>query len=61
MNINDLGYFIYMQEQEEKQQQELIEVNVKNNTGFVGDQATQKEDQERKKDFSRIISPAIGL
>lgn len=43
LNMQDIGYFVFMQEQEEKEQEETLKVNVKNNTDFVGEQATTNE------------------
>lgn len=51
--MQDIGYFVYMQEQEEKEQEErALKVNVKNNTDFVGEQAPTKEERDRNKFFS---------
>lgn len=53
LNMQDIGYFVYMQEQEEKEQEErALKVNVKNNTDFVGEQAPTKEERDRNKFFS---------
>ena len=48
MNMQEIGYFLYMQQQEEKQQQEHIEVNVIKNIDLVGEQARTKEERDRK-------------
>ena len=58
LNMQDIGYFVYMQEQEEKEQEErALKVNVKNNTDFVGEQAPTKEERDRNKFFSWNIPP----
>lgn len=43
LNMQDIGYFVFMQEQEEKEQEETLKVNVKNNTDFVGEHTTTNE------------------
>ena len=45
MNMQDIGYFLYMQEQEEKQQ-EHIKVNVIDNIDLVGEQARTNEKEQ---------------
>ena len=47
MNTDELGYFIYMTEQEEKQQ-EHIEVHVNYDDNLVGELAPSKEDQDKE-------------
>jgi hypothetical protein len=45
LNMQDIGYFLYMQEMEEKEKDEALKVNVKNNTDFVGEQAPSNEER----------------
>ena len=51
LNMQDIGYFLYMQEMEEKEKDEALKVNVKNNTDFVGEQAPSNEEKEQRKIF----------
>ena len=44
LNMQDIGYFLYMQEMEEKD--EALKVNVKNNIDFVGEQAPSNEERD---------------
>ena len=45
MNLQDIGFFLYMQEQEEKKKHDTLEVNVNINDDFVAEQTTtNKED-----------------
>ena len=43
MNMQQIGYFLYMEEQEEKQKQE--KVNAETEDHLVGARATTNEDQ----------------
>ena len=47
MNMQEIGYFLYMQQQEEKQQ-EHIEVNVIENIDLVGEQTRTKEEKDKE-------------
>lgn len=45
MNMQDIGYFLYMQQQEDLQQ-EHVKVNVSDNIDLVGDMPTTNEEIE---------------
>jgi hypothetical protein len=52
MDMQQIGYFLYMEEQERKQQEEQQKVNAEINPDLVGEEATTNEEEKRKKYFS---------
>ena len=50
MDLQQIGYFLYMEEQEKQQEQQ--KVNAENFLDLVGEQATTNEEEKRKKYFS---------
>ncbi len=46
MDMQNIGYFLYMEEQERAQQEK---VNVKTSLDLVGEKATEKEKEKQKK------------
>ena len=50
MDLQQIGYFLYMEEQEKQQEQQ--KVNAENFLDLVGEQTTTNEEEERKKFFS---------
>ena len=50
MDLQQIGYFLYMEEQEKKQKQ--LKVNAEKKHDLVGEQATTKKDDDCKKYFS---------
>lgn len=46
MDLKQIGYFLYMEEQEEKQKQQ--KVNVEKNINLAGEQTATKEDDHLK-------------
>ena len=47
MNMQDIGYFLYMQQQEEEQQKH-IKVNVNDSIDLVGEQPPSNEEKQQK-------------
>lgn len=52
MDMQQIGYFLYMEEQERKQQEEQQKVNAEINPDLVGEEATTNEEKKRKNYFS---------
>ncbi len=50
MDLEEIGYFLYMEQQERQQKQ--IKVNVDEELLFVEEQARSIDDQDSEKDFS---------
>ena len=50
MDMQQIGYFLYMEEQEKKQEQQ--KVNTEKFLDLVGEQPTTNEEEERKNYFS---------
>ena len=50
MDLEEIGYFLYMEQQERQQKQ--IKVNVEEELLFVEEQARSIDDQDSEKDFS---------
>lgn len=46
MNIQDIGYFLYMQEQENKDIQDKLKINVNSNPDLVGEKTTQNREDK---------------
>lgn len=57
MDMQQIGYFLYMEEQERKQQEEQQKVNAEKNPDLVGEEATTNEEEKRKNIFSEIYRP----
>ena len=56
MDMQQIGYYLYMTEMEKKQEQ--LKFNVENNSDLVGEMATTNEETEQKSYFSRNIAPS---
>jgi len=49
MDLEDIGYYLYMQEQEDKKlKEEQLEYNVNIEYDFVGEKTTTKRGEEEK-------------
>ena len=46
IDMQQIGYFLYMEEQERKQQEEQQKVNAEINPDLVGEKATTNEDED---------------
>ena len=56
MNMQEIGYFLFMEEQEKQQREE---VNVELETLLVGEKPTQKQNEPLNYFFSQIYPPGI--
>lgn len=43
LDMQDIGYFLFMEQQEQKENEEQLKVNVKSNYDLDGEQTTQDE------------------
>lgn len=46
LNMQDIGYYLFMQEQEEKQKDIQLDITVNEKDDFIGEQATTKEKKD---------------
>ena len=56
MDMQQIGYYLYMTEMEKKQEQ--LKVNAENNSDLVGEMATTNEETGQDSYFSRNIAPS---
>ena len=52
MNMQEIGYYLYMQQQEEEQQKKHIKVNVNDIIDLVREKPTTEEEEKHLKYFS---------